>query len=77
MHEIIYEFEEGLEIGVEFRFSIDDPKLDAVIIDKPQANYIIVIRGFYMIVLLMAIVSTYLNYVYVRKTANILFHLLG
>ena len=46
-------------------------------VNKPQANYIFIIRGFYMIILLLALVSIYLNYGYIRRTMKVIFQSLG
>lgn len=48
--------------------------LNAMTIDKPQANYLLVIRGFYLLILLLAILSSYLNYRYIRRTMKVMFY---
>ena len=59
---------------VDFRFSIDNAMLNAMTIEKPQANYILVIRGFYLLILLLALLSSYLNYRYIRRTMKVMFY---
>lgn len=51
--------------------------LDSMTIQKPQANYLFVIRAFYVLILLLALLSMYLNYRYIRRTLKVLFHELG
>ncbi len=71
---MVYDFEEGLEVGIDFRFSIDNAMLNSMTVNKPQANYLFVIRGFYLLILLLAALSLYLNYRYIRRTMQVIFH---
>jgi hypothetical protein len=51
--------------------------LNSVTIDKPQANYLIIIKIFYFIIFLLSSASIYLNYSYIRRTMKVIFKELG
>jgi hypothetical protein len=73
-HEVVYDFEEGLEISIDFKFSIDNAMLNSITVDKPQANYFFAIRAFYLCIFFLALLSLYLNYRYIRRTMKVIFH---
>lgn len=68
LHEVVYHYEEGNEIEVQFDFQIDNTMLNSLSPEKPQFGYSILLRLFYSFHILCAVLSLYFNFIYIRRT---------
>ena len=67
VHRIIYHYENGNEININYDFSISNSLVSNIEIERPQANFLILLRVFYVIILVLALISFYLNANYILR----------